>query len=172
MILRRDILTVGDTGTLGAVLRKITAIAIAAVLSLSTVGCSSKQDSGALIGAVTGAIVGNQVGSGTRRVLATAAGAVVGGIVGSEIGRSLDEADRKRAAAAEYYALEEEEVGGKRRWENEESGHRGEVVVTREFRRDGRPCRDFEHTIYIEGEPDTIRGTSCKGPDGRWREIG
>jgi len=157
---------------MGAVLRKISVIAIAAVLSVSTVGCSSKQESGALIGAVTGAIVGNQVGAGTGRVLATAAGAVVGGIVGSEIGRSLDEADRQRAAAAEYYALEEEDIGGKRRWKSEESGHRGEVVVTREFRRNGRLCRDYEHTIYIDGEPDTIRGTSCKGEDGRWREIG
>ncbi len=153
-------------------MRKISVIAIAAVLSFSTVGCSSKQESGALIGAVTGAIVGNQVGAGTGRVLATAAGAVVGGIVGSEIGRSLDEADRQRAAAAEYYALEEEDVGGKRRWESEESGHRGEVVVTRESRRNGQLCREYEHTIYIDGEPDTIRGTSCKGEDGRWREIG
>jgi len=153
-------------------MRKIAVFAVVAVLGVNAAGCSSKQESGALIGAVTGAIVGNQVGSGAGRVLATAAGAVVGGIVGSEIGRSLDEADRRRAAAAEYYALEEEDVGGKRQWKSPDSGHSGEVVVTREYRRDGRLCRDFEHTIYIEGEPDTIRGTSCRGEDGRWREIG
>ncbi|MFP3920138.1 MAG: RT0821/Lpp0805 family surface protein [Dichotomicrobium sp.] len=135
-------------------------------------GCSSKQDSGALIGAVTGGIIGNQVGQGTGRVLATAAGAVVGGIVGSEIGRDLDEADRRRAAAAEYYALEEEPVGKSRGWRSPDSGHRGEVVITDEYREAGRLCRDYEHTIYIEGEPDVLRGTSCRGDDGRWREVG
>lgn len=141
-------------------------------MTVTLAGCASKQESGAVIGAVTGAIVGNQIGSGTGRVLATAAGAVVGGIVGSEIGRKLDEADRKRAAAAEYYALEEEEVGGARSWEGPDSGNRGKVVVTREYRRDGRLCRDYEHTIYIEGEPDVLTGTSCRGDDGRWRDIG
>ncbi len=161
-----------SAGVLGAIVRIILIFSVAAALTLGASGCASRQESGAVIGAVTGAIVGNQVGSGTGRVLATAAGAVIGGIVGSEIGRSLDEADRQRAAAAEYYALEEERVGGKRRWESPDSGHSGEVVVTREFRRGGRLCREYEHTIYIEGEPDTIRGTSCKDSDGRWREIG
>ncbi len=145
---------------------------LAAMLTISVAGCASNQESGALIGAVTGAIVGNQVGQGTGRVLATAAGAVVGGVVGSEIGRKMDEADRRRAAAAEYHALEEEPVGTGREWRNPESGHHGEVVVTREFRRDGRLCREYEHTIYIEGEPDVLSGTSCRGDDGRWRAIG
>jgi len=157
---------------LGANVHKGIVTALAAVLSLSAAGCASNQESGALIGAVTGAIVGNQVGSGTGRAIATAAGAVVGGIVGSEIGRRMDEADRRHAAAAEYYALEEEEVGSSRDWRNPESGHHGEVVVKREYRRDGRLCRDYEHTIYIEGEPDVLTGTSCRGDDGKWRKIG
>lgn len=153
-------------------MRKGIVLAMACALSLSVAGCASNQESGAVIGAVTGAIVGNQFGQGTGRALATAAGAVVGGIVGSEIGRKLDEADRRRAAAAEYYALEEEEVGSSRGWRNPESGHRGEVVITREYRRNGQLCRDYEHTIYIEGEPDVLTGSSCRGEDGRWRSIG
>jgi len=142
------------------------------MLSVGMASCSSRQESGAAIGALTGAIVGNQFGSGAGRALATAAGAVVGGIVGSEIGRKLDEADRRRAAAAEYYALERESVGSGRRWRNPESGHSGEVVIKREYRRSGRLCRDYEHTIYIDGEPDVLTGTSCRGDNGRWRSIG
>ncbi len=157
---------------LGAALRKGIIVATVVLLSVGVAGCASQQESGAVIGAVTGAIVGNQFGSGTGRALATAAGAVVGGIVGSEIGRKLDEEDRRHAAAAEYYALEEEDVGNKRGWRNPESGHHGEVVVKREYRRDGRPCRDYEHTIYIDGEPDVLSGTSCRDDDGRWRSIG
>jgi len=152
--------------------RNVIALTLVAVFSVSAAGCSSKQDSGAVIGAVAGGILGNQIGQGAGRVLATAAGAVVGGIVGSEIGRSMDEADKQRAAAAEYYALEEEQVGGSRTWRNPESGHRGKVVVNREFRRNGRLCREYEHTIIIEGEPDTLTGVSCRGDDGKWRSIG
>ncbi len=147
-------------------------LALVAVLSVAVAGCASRQESGAVIGAVTGAIVGNQFGSGAGRALATAAGAVVGGIVGSEIGRKLDEADRRHAAAAEYYALEEEEVGSTRGWRNPESGHHGEVVIKREYRSEGRLCRDYEHTIYIDGEPDVLSGTSCRSEDGSWRSIG
>lgn len=153
-------------------MRKGIILALIALLTIGLASCASRQESGAVIGAVTGAIVGNQFGSGTGRALATAAGAVVGGIVGSEIGRKLDEADRRRAAAAEYYALEEEDVGSGRGWRNPESGHSGEVVIKREYRRNGRLCRDYEHTIYIEGEPDVLSGTSCRGDDGRWRSIG
>jgi len=160
-----------DEGS-GADLQKGLVLGLAAAISVTAAGCASKEESGALVGAVTGAIVGNQFGDGTGRVLATAAGAVVGGIVGSEIGRKLDEADRRRASAAEYYALEEEDVGGARRWESPDSGHRGKVVVLDEYREDGRLCRDYEHTIYIDGEPDVLKGTSCRGEDGRWRSIG
>ncbi len=145
---------------------------LALVIALALAGCASRQESGALIGAVTGAIVGNQVGKGTGRVFATAAGAVIGGIVGSEIGRKLDEEDRRAAMEAEYAALEEEELGRRHEWENPRSGHRGEVVMQREFERDGRRCREYEHKIYIDGEPDILRGQSCRGDDGRWRSVG
>jgi len=156
----------------GDIVRKLMVWAVAVGVSIGAASCSSKEESGALIGAVTGALLGNQIGDSTGRILATAAGAVIGGIIGSEIGRKLDEADRKRAAAAEYYALEEKPVGSPIRWRNPESGHHGEVVARREYRKDGKLCRDFKHTIYIEGEPDTLSGTSCKGEDGRWRSTG
>jgi surface antigen len=156
----------------GANLRNTIILLMVAMLAFGMASCASRQESGAVIGAVTGAVVGNQFGSGAGRALATAAGAVVGGIVGSEIGRKLDKADRRRAAAAEYYALEEEKVGSSRDWRSPDSGHRGEVVITREYRRNGRPCRDYEHTIYIDGEPDILTGTSCRGEDGRWRSTG
>jgi surface antigen len=151
---------------------KIFLVLIVLVGATAASGCATRQESGALIGAVTGAVVGNQVGKGTGRVFATAAGAIIGGIVGSEIGRKLDEEDRRAAMEAEYAALEEEKLGGRHRWENPRSGHHGEVVMQREFNRDGLRCREYEHTIYIDGEPDVLRATSCRAEDGRWRTVG
>lgn len=147
-------------------------ITILVIMAVALAGCATRQESGALVGAVAGGILGNQIGKGTGRVLATAAGAVIGGIIGSEIGRSMDEADRRAAMEAEYYALEEEEIGSPRRWRNPRTGHHGEVVARREYTYNGMECREYTHTIYIDGEPDILRGKACKQPDGTWKAVG
>ena len=37
------------------------------------------------------------------------------------------------------------------------------------YQRGGTDCRDYTHTIYINGRPETARGTACRQPDGTWR---
>jgi len=32
-------------------------------------------------------------------------------------------------------------------------------------------CRQFTHTIYIDGKPQTARGTACRNPDGTWQPV-
>lgn len=134
-------------------------------------GQPTKSDAGLAIGAITGGIIGNQFGKGQGKAVATAIGAVVGGIIGSEIGRSLDEADRRAAAYAEYSALEQGQSGAAVPWRNPDSGHYGTVVPGNPYRLGGRHCRDYTHTIYIDGEPQTLRGTACRNPDGTWRKV-
>lgn len=141
------------------------------VLPLFSCGPSgSRQEGGTVIGAVAGGVIGNQFGSGSGRILATAAGAVVGGLIGSSIGKDLDEADRQAAIEAEYRALEYEEEA---RWRNEESGNYGYIKPRRSFRRSGADCREYEHTVYIEGEPDPqiMVGTACRNRDGTWEAV-
>lgn len=151
-------------------------IIILAICSALLAGCGSggltKSEGGSLIGAVAGGILGNQVGKGSGRVVATAVGAVIGGIVGSEIGRSLDEADRLRAQEAEYRALEYNDTGVASPWRNQSSGHYGSVVPGRPYLRGGLNCREYTHTIYVQGRPQTMRGTACRQPDGTWRNVG
>ena len=105
------------------------------MLSIGLAGCGpegpSKADTGMVVGAVAGGILGNQVGKGGGNVAATAIGAVVGGIVGSEIGRSMDEQDRRYAQEAEFEALE-----------------RGQLVMDQE-----------RHTCTWKGEPVTLTVT-------------
>jgi outer membrane lipoprotein SlyB len=45
---------------------------------------------GAIIGAVAGGVLGNQVGKGDGRKAATVAGAVAGGVVGNQVGKRND----------------------------------------------------------------------------------
>lgn len=135
-------------------------------------GPNAKQDTGMIMGGVAGGIVGNQIGKGRGNVLATVAGAVVGGIVGSEIGKGLDQRDRELAQEAEFEALERGNSGVARQWRNPDNGRYGEFVPSKPYKRGGNDCRDYTHTIYIDGRPQQMRGTACRNPDGTWANVG
>jgi surface antigen len=151
---------------------KITAVATAAALSLAACGPGQKADGGLVGGAVLGGIVGNQFGKGSGRVLGTVAGAVIGGIVGNDIGRQLDDRDRQMAQEAEFDAFERGYAGRPHRWRSDRSGRYGEIVPMERYSRGGMDCRDYTHTIYIDGRPQAMRGTACRNPDGTWRNVG
>lgn len=146
-----------------------------AVLPLSLAACGpegpNKADTGLVVGAVAGGLLGNQFGKGGGRVAATAIGAVVGGIVGSEIGKSMDQQDRMLAQQAEYDAFERGTAGQPRRWSNSQNGRYGDVVPGQMYRQGSNDCRDYTHTIYIDGRKQTMKGTACRNPDGTWSSV-
>lgn len=148
---------------------------IAASMTLALAACGpegpNKADTGLAVGAVAGGILGNTIGSGGGRVAATAIGAVVGGIVGSEIGRSMDQQDRMLAQQAEFDAFERGQSGMTRQWRNPDNGHYGEVIPTRPYKRGVADCRDYTHKIYIDGQPQAMRGTACRNGDGTWTGV-
>lgn len=153
--------------------RTFLAAALAAAVTLS--GCGpdgpNKADTGLVAGAVAGGLIGSTVGGGSGRIAATMIGTVVGGIVGSEIGRSMDRQDRLLAERAEYDAFERGPSGRPVRWQNPDNGRYGEIVPAAPYRRGPRDCRDFTHTIYIDGRPQAMRGTACRNPDGTWTNV-
>src|SRR5262245_46741133 len=132
----------------------------------------NKADTGLVVGAVAGGILGNQVGKGGGNIGATAIGAGVGGIVGSEIGRSMDQQDRMLAQQAEFDALERGQSGQSRQWRNPDNGRYGEVTPSRPYKRGAQDCRDYTHKIYIDGQPQAMKGTACRNPDGTWNNVG
>ena len=156
--------------------RHMIVIAAGLAAGLSVAACSgngiSKSDSGTVLGAVAGGVVGNQIGKGRGNVLATVAGAVIGGIVGSEIGRGLDQRDRQLAQEAEFEALERGASGTARQWKNPDNGRYGEIVPSKPYKRGAEDCRDYTHTIYMDGRPQQMRGTACRNPDGIWQNVG
>ena len=138
------------------------------MLFRSGCGGGPREDMGTVVGAVAGGAIGNQFGKGDGKVAATIAGILIGGIVGSDIGRSLDENDRRRASEAEFEALENGSSGQAREWRNPDSGHYGRVIPQRPYKVGQRDCRDYTHTIYIDGQPETMRGRACRNRDGSW----
>lgn len=154
---------------------KVGFAAATAALALSLAACGpegpTRADTGLAVGAIAGGLIGNSVGKGTGRALATVAGAFVGGVVGHEIGRTLDEHDRMLAREAEFDALERGRSGVARTWRNPDNGRYGEVVPSRPYKRGGHDCRDYSHTVYIDGRPRVMRGTACRNPDGTWSAV-
>ena len=138
-------------------------------------GPGPRENTGTLLGAGTGALLGAAVaGGGTGNRLAGAAiGGLIGGFLGNRIGASMDEEDRRRAYAAEMTALESGRSGAPVGWRNPDSGRYGEVVPGAAYQDRVRhvTCRPYTHTIYIHGQPEVARGTACRNPDGTWTPL-
>ena len=152
-------------------MNRMALIAVLGAASLTLAGCMGNgpnQDAGTLFGALGGAVVGSSLGNGSLG--AAAAGAVIGGFIGNSIGADLDANDRRLASNAEYRALEYGRTGAPVEWRGR-SGRYGDVVAGSAYRVNDYNCRDYTHTIYIDGRPQVARGTACKQPDGTWRTV-
>lgn len=95
-----------------------------------------------------------------------------GTLLGTPIGTGLDERDRERAYAAELRALKSSEPGVPVGWRSPDSGSYGTIVPGPLYQSNGMTCREFSHTMYIEGHPQTARGTACRNADGSWTPVG
>jgi len=150
------------------------------VASLALAGCAAdpvtgtgpKENTGTLVGALGGALIGSQFGGSTgSRIAGGLAGAAIGGLVGNRIGAAMDDEDRQRAYAAQMQALETGSSGAPVSWRNPDSGRYGTVVPGPAYVQNGMNCRQYTHTIYIDGRPQTARGTACRNSDGSWNPV-
>lgn len=131
-----------------------------------------KESAGTALGAIAGAAIGSQFGGGTgERVAAGVAGAAIGGLIGNRIGAAMDDEDKRFAYEAQVSALETGPSGAPVAWKNPDSGRYGSIVPGPAYDRRGTKCRDYTHTIYIDGRPQTARGAACRNPDGTWTPV-
>ncbi len=144
-------------------------LAVATLLAACAVDAGPKEAGGAVVGGVAGGLLGSTIGDGRGNAAATILGASLGAIVGGAVGRELDDQDRDRAYFAAQAALAD---GEPEEWENPATGHRGRFAPKRSYYNSRRVlCRDFEHRVWIEGEPEIVEGTACQQADGSWRVV-
>jgi surface antigen len=129
-------------------------------------GCVSApgETFGSVSGAVIGAAIGSGIGGGAGRVAATIAGAAIGGLIGGAIGRNLDEIERQRAYDAHMMALS---TGRRTTWRGDRGSY-GFIEPSAPVYGVQGYCREYTHTIYIDGRPRRGVGTACREPDGSW----
>ena len=148
-------------------MNKLGLLFMSLALTVLAAGCATKEDTGTLLGAGTGALIGNQFGRGGGKVAATIGGALIGGFIGNRIGKSMDDEDRRRAAEAQYAAFEN---GQRAEWRSP-NGHYGYIEPRPYYTYREMRCREFEQTVFINGRPETMVGRACRQPDGTWREV-
>ena len=145
---------------------------VVCALSLLLGACSGdhgpRTQDGVFLGALTGALFGAAADRGPGGVVA---GAIIGGLVGGAIGNALDEEDRRRAYEAELRALEAEGPGAPVSWRGERGAY-GTIVAGPPYPYQSyQRCREYTHTVYINGRPQTARGIACRNPDGTWSQV-
>ncbi len=132
---------------------------------------NNKQTMGAVAGAAIGGILGSNVGDGKGQLVATGVGTLLGALVGSSVGQSLDRADMIYAQQANSRA-HTAPIGQTVSWSNPESGHSGSVTPVYDYKANsGRYCREYQQTIYIDGQAQTGYGTACQNADGTWQVV-
>lgn len=151
--------------------KHIAAVSLIAVLLAGCEDMGPRQSVGTVVGGIAGGVAGAQFGRGDGRLVGAGVGAALGALLGSEIGRQLDERDRMLMERAQFDALETAPSGTVREWRNPDNGRYGQVAPGPAYAVNQYQCRDYTHTVVIEGRREIVRGTACRQPDGTWRPL-
>lgn len=137
-------------------------------------GAGPKQTGGQLLGGAAGALLGSQFGKGSGRLVGVAIGALAGSYIGGSIGHSLDEKDKEMAQNTMAKTLETAPDNQVRSWRNPNNNHAGNFRVTRteEMPANNMVCRDYVHTVIIDGQQEKVHGRACRDvrdPKAHWQ---
>lgn len=108
-------------------------------------------------------------GSSKPSASATFISALQGGIVG-RTGIELSDSDKQRALEAEYRALEGAGVGQPVVWSGRNVS--GKVIAAAPYQVGSQNCRQYTHTLTVEGKETVARGSACRNDNGSWSPLG
>lgn len=146
---------------------------IIGVLCLALTACAEGREGetiGTVAGGALGAVLGSQFGGGKGKLAAVAIGAIAGAWGGSALGKKMDKADKVYAQRTAQDAMEYNNSGQTSTWRNPDSGNSGTVTPVQTYENaTGKNCREFETSIYVDGNQEKGTGTACRQPDGTWQ---
>lgn len=152
-------------------------LACSSLLVIMLTGCvdgGPRETGGKLIGGAAGALIGSQFGKGKGQLFGVAIGALAGSYLGGMLGHKLDAQDRAMAQRTMMTSLESAPDHQTSTWKNPNNNHAGKFTVTKtqELPQDHLVCRDYVHTVMIDGRQEKVHGRACRDMRdrrGEWR---
>jgi surface antigen len=95
--------------------------------------------------------------------------ALQGGLVSRNAAAQLSKADMQRALEAEYRALEAAPGGQPVIWQGQ--GVKGSVVAAAPYQVGSQNCRQYSHTLSVDGRDTATRGAACRNAEGAWTPL-
>lgn len=92
---------------------------------------------------------------------------VLAGAVTGPAGQGLTAGDREIAGKAQFAAI----VDGQRRSWRGKGGTFGYISPGPVAAGSGGGCREYTHTIYLNGRPNSARGKACQASPGQWNIV-
>lgn len=127
-----------------------------------TVRCTNSYNPlGTLLGGAAGGIVGRSIGKGKGRDVAMISGAVLGSVIGS--GAYRQECNEQ--------VFEQAPVGQPIGWQDYYQSADYTIIPTRDYRLEGRYCREYQAIATVGGRRQDTYGIACMQPDGSWEII-
>ncbi|MBV8939926.1 MAG: hypothetical protein JO089_08845 [Alphaproteobacteria bacterium] len=114
-----------------------------------------------ILGGVAGGAVGSTVGRGSGNAAAIVGGALLGGMLGGQYGAGVQHCAQQVIATAPLNAPVT--------WYGPDSSQYYAVTPVREYRAEGRYCREYQSVITVGGRRQETYGTACMDPDGKWQ---
>ncbi|MGH8469169.1 MAG: RT0821/Lpp0805 family surface protein [Gammaproteobacteria bacterium] len=119
--------------------------------------------SGRESGAALGGVLASQASTGNAAMVAT--GTLLGAILGSRADGVATAADEDCMQQFLERAGEKEQVA----WNSATSRYK--LVPVRNYRKDGRACREFLTTVVQKGKFREVYRAACRNNDGKWRLV-
>lgn len=145
--------------------RFIASAAMIALLSGGLAGCADKAQSGAGVGAISGAAIGALTSK--NKISGAAIGAGIGALLGYAIGNEMDKNDRAHIGRA----LEENPSGKPLAWKNPDNGAQYEATPGTPYSQDNKIYRDVYIKANIDGSERDVKAKAYRNPDGTWTLV-
>lgn len=104
----------------------------------------------------------------TQQALLTTS--VANGFVDAAALSSMTAKDSAEANSAQFYALQFGRPGAPRQWAGDK-GTTGSVSVGPYVRVNNLDCRDFTHSVKVNGQDFVKKGTACREQNGNWAVV-
>lgn len=119
---------------------------------------------GAVLGGMTGAVLGSRVSDERDRPIAIVLGTTIGALIGAKIGGDIDSSDRACMGHALELAAERKTVV----WTNQATGVTYRLTPTRKVGDGTQPCREFRTVVSRGKKKETLTGVACRRGQGEW----